>query len=101
MDPLSAGLAVALAAIKAREQWWSSLTPETQTQLAERYAQGEIRVFDFLDKVWSWFKQQQTMEAHAMAKRKAFGGKKAAPFVKGGKRKKSSARTAKGTKRRK
>lgn len=33
-----------------------------------------------------------------MAKKKAFGGKKAAPFTKGG-RKKSSKRTARGTKR--
>lgn len=36
-----------------------------------------------------------------MAKKSAFGGKKAAPFSKGGGRKDSSPKTAKGTKKKK
>lgn len=36
-----------------------------------------------------------------MARKSNFGGKKAAPFVKGGGRKKSHPNTAKGTKRKK
>lgn len=52
MDPLTVGLMVALEAIKARQQWWESLPQETKAELAERYAQGEIRILDFLDKVW-------------------------------------------------
>jgi hypothetical protein len=37
----------------------------------------------------------------SMGKKRGFAGKKAAPFTKGGKRKQSHARTARGTKRKK
>lgn len=58
MDPLTAALMFGIEAIKARQQWWDSLPQETKADLAERYAQGEIRLLDFLDKIWGLIDQK-------------------------------------------
>lgn len=52
MDPVTAFVALVTEAIKARAQWWNSLTPETQTKLAEKYADAELRWLEFWDKRW-------------------------------------------------
>jgi len=51
MDPVTAFVNLVTEAIKARAQWWASLTPETQTKLAEKYADAEIRWLEFFEKL--------------------------------------------------
>ena len=49
MDPFSAVIALVTEVMKLRAQWWESLTPETKTKLAEKYAEGELRWLEFLE----------------------------------------------------
>ena len=49
MDPFSAVLNLVTEVMKLRAQWWDSLTPETRTTLAEKYADGELRWLGFLE----------------------------------------------------
>lgn len=49
MDPLTAALALATEVFKLRAQWWESLSAEKRTQLADKYADGELRWLAFLE----------------------------------------------------
>jgi hypothetical protein len=49
MDPFTAALALVTEVMKLRAQWWESLTPETKTLLAEKYAAGELQWLAFLE----------------------------------------------------
>lgn len=52
MDPLAlvtAALAFADTCVKARMQWWASLSPETQNRLADSQAQWEINSLAFFN----------------------------------------------------
>jgi hypothetical protein len=49
MDVFSAVVALVTEVFKLRGQWWDSLSPEKRTQLADKYAEGEIRWLEFLE----------------------------------------------------
>ena len=52
MDPLAlaaAAINLATEAIKARSQWWESLSPEKRNQLADKHADAELRWLTFLE----------------------------------------------------
>ncbi len=49
MDIFTAVVALVTEVMKLRAQWWESLSPEKKTQLADKYAEGEIRWLTFLE----------------------------------------------------
>lgn len=56
MDPLTAGVITAIAeavkeVAKARSAWWDSLSPEKKTQLADKYADIELRNIEFWEAI--------------------------------------------------
>jgi hypothetical protein len=65
MDTLAAGVVTAVATTmteitKARAAWWESLSPEKRTQLADKYADGELRWIAFWERLWSFVEKKDS-----------------------------------------
>jgi hypothetical protein len=51
MDPLTAALMLVTKAFELRMQWWASLSPAKQAELADKMADGELRWLDIVQKL--------------------------------------------------
>ena len=53
MDPITAAIELAKAVVQARQAWWESVSPEKRTELADKYAENELKWMQFFDKLFA------------------------------------------------